>query len=922
MSPDPNSKRKSAWNLPTGQSLSFSAPLAAWVCGLSLCACVPAHSQIYDSLDAHPPRWYLDTSDCDARVASQENLADGGIDGGACEKITFTANNGTEALLIYPIEPTRPLDDLTANVSLMSARAGSRIGFRVRYPYLRDEETRRPVSVVVYGSSYERAGTFDSIGVGMIERALRLKAVAVRRQYGTEADMDDPYVDGVVINAYSGRGTTALRIDELRIDGLVPVGDQIVLGNHAAMDPTTRVRRPGDDLAPVNQNAFPQGTVTRILQHNGEPLSWVRSLGFDAVLIRGPPDAEILREAIRARVKIYSPPPSAPDPVLQPLLDPIAGWYLGSGEALDSRHIDDVAQTSRRLRSWPTRWQRPLVAAPAEHWRRYAALVDAIIDDLPIRNRGIPGGEEVAQMQETRMRVGDRVESGVGIVSMPAETMLVQAESIADLVGAPQPISFRWHSMWAQTMRSLESTPAAILFRSSRSLATGSELATQRSTALSYINRIVAMISPWVATASPAPPPPLVGAPYRCSRLTSGGTDLLILTTVAARGTEVLAGDGEVIDIQLSPTEATRTVWRLTHFSAERLTPEVTATGARIQIVSPDVAEIIVLSSDPSVGGSLAQSAARFARQAGLDRWQLASDLVRRTEMNWAAASATRVSDRAAPTNLVAVARRTLADAEPLYRAGDVDASLRMARRADAWALRSEWQLAEALMPNWPQPTSCPPMDSGCAEIQTAWHPLMDDAGWGINRIPTGSLDTEDLLGRWNFGKRMNDRVESEVLFAGRGTFQGTGALRARVTGRAEDALPGGYEGTAIQIRSPSVRVSRGTAIRIDVMVRTLGFGRPHQGVLVYDTIGGQELGVLIRGRADWTPVRLYRQAVIDGEVSVMFELIGAGEATLDDVQLRIWEPQSPQILPLRPIAQRTNRSESAAKLEVESTNR
>jgi hypothetical protein len=89
-------------------------------------------------------------------------------------------------------------------------------------------------------------------------------------------------------------------------------------------------------------------------------------------------------------------------------------------------------------------------------------------------------------------------------------------------------------------------------------------------------------------------------------------------------------------------------------------------------------------------------------------------------------------------------------------------------------------------------------------------------------------------------------------------------------------------------------------------MVRTLGFGRPHQGVLVYDTIGGQELGVLVRGRADWTPVRLYRQAVDDGEVSVMFELIGAGEASVDDVQLRVWDPQRPRVLPLRPIVQRT----------------
>ncbi len=191
-------------------------------------------------------------------------------------------------------------------------------------------------------------------------------------------------------------------------------------------------------------------------------------------------------------------------------------------------------------------------------------------------------------------------------------------------------------------------------------------------------------------------------------------------------------------------------------------------------------------------------------------------------------------------------------------------------------------------------------MDCGSAEIQTAWRPLMSDQGWGIDRLRGGSLDDPESLRQWSFGKRMTSRVESEVTFANRSTYQGAGALRARVTSLADDALPGGYEGTAIQIRSPSVRVPAGTPIRIDVMVRTIGFGRPHQGVLVYDTVGGQEMGVLIRGRANWTPVRLYRQSMAEGEINVMFELIGAGEATIDEVQMRIWEPQDTQPLPLR----------------------
>lgn len=872
-------------------------------------------AQIYDALDTHPPRWYLDRSDCDARVLQQGHLVDGGVGGDGCETLTFNASHGTEAILVYPIEPVQPLDDLVAGVSLMSAKKGARIGLRVRFPYLRDTETRRPVAVIVYGATYQNPGEFASIGVGSIERPLKLKYVALRKEHGSDADLREPYVDGVVINAYAGPGKTALRISELRVDGLVPLGEEVALGvgSHPATarsGDSTQVRRlspDGKGLPFDAGTAFPIGTVTRILQHNGEPLFWVRSLGFDAVLLPSPPDADILREAIRARVKIYAPPPSSPDPAIESLLDPVAGWFLGSGEAMDLQQLEEFMLHSQNLRKWPEQWRRPLIGAPSESWTRYAPLLDGLINDLPPRIRGLPGDEETAQMVGTQRRIGAQVETGVGIMSMPPDSMLRQVDAIAEAIGAPSPDSFHWHAMWVQAMRSLEVTPRAILFRSTRAVSSGLPMDDQRSMALSYVNRMIAMIAPWVATGTLSPAPSVVGAPYRCTRLTIGGTEMLIMTTLVSRGDEVLAGDGESFDILLNPADAAKTVWRMTHFSAERISPESTPTGARLSIVSPDAVEIVVLSSDPSEGGRLAASAQRFARQAGLDRWQLAGDLVRRTRDNWAMANAMRAAERSAPTNLVTVAEQTLSQAEPAYRAGDTDATLRMARRADAWALRSEWQLAEALMPDWPMPTSCPPIMLGASQIQASWRTLMDDAGWGVNRLVTGTLDTPDLLGqnRWSFGQRLKDRATSELSHVRRGTYQGAGALRARVSPLADDPLPGGYEGTVIQIRSPAIRVAAGKAIRIDTMVRTLGFGSPHQGLLVYDTLGGQEMGVLVRGNAGWVPVRLYRQATEETEVHVMFEVIGAGEATIDDVQLRLWEPNRSMLQERRPIAEK-----------------
>lgn len=430
----------------------------------------------------------------------------------------------------------------------------------------------------------------------------------------------------------------------------------------------------------------------------------------------------------------------------------------------------------------------------------------------------------------------------------------------------------------------------------------------QRSMALSYTNRMIAMLSPWIATGTPSPPPTVYGARYRCTRLNVGAADMLVLTSLATRGNEVLAGDGQALELALNPADAGKTVWRLTHFSAERMTAQATPTGARLPIVSPDAVEIIVLSSDTTEGGRLASSAQRFARQASLDRWQLASALVERTRDSWVMASAMRAVSGSAPTNLINVADETLRQAEPAYRAGDIGATLRMARRADAWALRSEWQLAEAMMPDWPAPTSCPPIALGAAPIQATWRALMDESGWGQNRLVTGSMDTPDLIGqnRWSFGQRMQQRATSELSHIQRGVYRGRGALRARVTPLADDPLPGGYEGTVIQIRSPSVRVDSGRAVRIDVMVRTVGFGAPHQGLLVYDTIGGQEMGVLVRGRPDWTPVRLYRQVTDQNEIHVMFEVIGAGEAVIDDVQLHLWEPGELTQPARRPIAQKT----------------
>ncbi|MDM4014586.1 hypothetical protein [Roseiconus lacunae] len=919
------------FSITNGPAIHGFAGRLAWmiVVAIGMTANVFLRAEFYDRLDAFPPRWQLDTSDCDARFIEHKVLPSSGHDNGGCETITFRAALGSEAVIAYQIEPVHAIDDLNANVYVLSARRGARVGLRVRFPYQRDPETRRPLSTVLYGATYERPGKFQRLGVGKIESDLLVRIAKLRQQLGTEANLADPYVDAVAINAYSGAGLTTLRLDDLSVSGMVNVGEHARL---SGVPPVTSSTKVGDsEITPRRQmlsapklvrslpsvqspatvgevesarSAFPQTSIVRILEHRGEPLTWLRSLGFDAVLLAKPPSADILREAIRTGMMIYAPPPIAPDPELQSLLDPVMAWYLGGGVALDQQRIEQTDRTVSRLRRFPSVWQRPIVIAPVEAMNRYAAFADGIVFDSATRSRGLTATEQVQSYSIACSRIVDRIDVAVSLESSVPQRLLEMNRAIADQNGAPEANLFRWHSLLVQLYQTLEHSPAAIVFHSPEALTSGTAIAHQRSLALSYINRTVAMLAPWMAWAERSNPYTVSGAPYHCGVLQSDRAQLLLLTSNVGVRDQLLAGDGSSIEIQLPPEMASYTAWRMTDFSTERI-PIQTINGlTQLQIVSPDVAEFIVISPDARLGAQLSQAARTQVKRAAADRWQLSGEQVQHAQADWQYAVSSGATESLMPVALVNAAVDTHSRAEDAYRSGDFETTLRLARRADAWATRANVQLGQSLLPNDLRQDirylSVPPLDEGNLPLQTVWRPLMDDRGWSRNLIALGGLDQPQAIGpdNWTFGKRKLDRAESDLAWISRGFFSGAGAIRMSAASTTGEPLGGGYAGTIAMLSSPAVRIEAQQTVRIDVMVRTLGFGQPHQGLLVYDNLGGQEMGVLVNDATQWKRVRLYRHNSSDRQVKAMFEIIGDGEAVIDEVTIQVWEPDELAKLP------------------------
>lgn len=879
-----------------------------------------ATAQLVDPLDAYPPRWHLTGSDCNAQLIRHNSQPRDGIGGSGCEAVALQCGAGTQALLEYRIEPTRVIDELTARVFVKSSKGGQSIGLRVRFPLLIDPATGQTVTVTLFGAGYRDAGQWQQLSIGQIEKPLRLKTLALRREYGSEANLSEVFVEAVVINAYTGPGATTLLIDNLTVDGMVPVTSVKALARNASSTTPVGVEGERFETGTVETTvterldtrlaAFPSGRITRILQHNGEPLEWVKTLGFDAVLLARPADHAILGEALRARVDVYAPPPTAPEPHITSLLQPLAGYYLGTSQ--DAAQVAAATATADRVRGWPGVWQRPLMVAPAEAMRAYAGIADALVHDLPPPIRNLGGEEEIAALADRRGRVGRTMAEAVGVQSEAPAALTRQLDAIAAAIGAPRSEDVYWHAIWLQVARALEASPRAILFRSSRSLTSGKTEDQRRSMALSYINRYLEAIGALAAHGNPISPLSTSDPSYRCGRMEFPGGQLLIATSNTQHRGLTLAGDGDSLQIMLPPGDANKFVWRVTQFTAERVPVQATSQGAHAEIISPDLVETLVLSGDPALGGRLATVLRRVGVQAATDRWQLTREAVQQVREDWQAATVTRIAPASrSALDLLAAADRTLRDAEPMFRSGDAGSTLRLVRRADAWMMKSRWQLHTALSPErqLSATTSCPPLLSvGGIATQVLWWPLMSDNGWGDNLLIGGSLDSTRLLGQagWVVGRRPEplNSTQSDVNIVHGPQVQGEGCLQASVAAAGGTPLPGGYAGTAVQIRSPSIRAAAKTALRIDAQIRTLGFGGPDQGVLVYDSIGGPELGVLVRATPQWQNVRLYRQTLSDAEVEVLFELIGAGEVLIDDVQVRAWSGEATEPIPLRRLSE------------------
>lgn len=885
---------------------------------LAIVCCAVGPLRADEPFETAEPTWKLAAADCQARLAGHQRTFSQAHSGHGSEYVAVQAPaGGSYVYLSHAIEPARVIPELAASVWVLSDRTGIQLLLRVVLPRTIDPRSQAPLTTLVHGEMLEEAGGWRRLAVDNLPERLDSQARVLRRQLPqTSIDVREAYVDLVVINAYGGSGLTQLWIDDLELAGSVASPEfreeqqPPAVARASRQTPALEAVLRGTVLEIEGRPAAP-----RIIEHQGESLEWLKSLGFTAVKLARPPSSEQLAEARRLKLWLIAPPPQAiGGRTITDDYDRVLAWDLGSDLAGPDLEATKALAGAVRQAD-PAR--RPLICAPRAKFWNYSRLADILMVELPSLGGSIELDElgDWLRARQGMARPGTPV--WVSLASAPSQELQAQLEAIAGglretpgqagaaaggagdsgpdnrgagdisaMDGAMDGGAIDVRQLRLVALRAAAAGARGVCFRSSSRMLDGDA----RSQALSLVNLDLSLIEPWSAAGEFAAEIPASDPSARVTVMSTDRSQLLVATPVArgqqyelpppAKGDVSFVVAGAPRSSRAYLVTPTGLVWLR---DARRV-----AGGLRVAVPAPGPVRMVVLTENPLVLNHLSrrlaesnQSAAAALRQIALARLTAVETIDRQLTAQG------RVQTEA--LTWLTEARASLRTCEQLLDAADYGASQQHAELALSSLARirhSRWLQAASAFATPVASPCCTSFDA----LPLHWRlaSRLKSQAWGENVLPAGGFEDLSALeaAGWRHYRGADAGLATTVELAASAARQGASGLVLRAT--ADDGQPA-VETPPLWITSAPVRVKAGQLVRISGWVK---LPRPvtgaSDGLLIFDSAGGLPLALRIREPGEWREFVFYRAAPADGELSVTLALSGAGEAWVDELAISL----------------------------------
>ena len=868
-----------------------------------------AFAQHVDSFDQGARRFSLWRDDARTVMRSIQQPTPTPAEPGV-ETIEFTHGNGSFIYLISPIEPCAIIPELNASIRIRSAQAGMRIGLRVVFPKARHPATHAALTEVVFGIPNEGAGRWSTSAITNVVNLLEERQRFLRRLFGPDVDLREPYVDAILLSVYGYPGTTKLQVDDLVVDGMIAPS---TLAMESSSDPATATL----DEPPSERLRRIQQTVPRWIQHQGESLPYLQSLGFNAVVARNPNDPLIADQAIASGMSVVAPPPSLiPSEDQAASYEHISAWLLGL--ALNQNQLpssrDRVAQLSR----FPKTLAKPTIAEAWELYGTYSQLSDWLAVPTPLPTTVRSSKESAELMLNQRAPISARNLPMTSLWTQPSNEWLAQRAMASSTLGRDPWLLVdhdRLHTR-LQWIRSVMQGARGWIFRSPSSLDAGSDTANARAETFANLNREIDLLLPWIQASESAWTPIATSSNAHSAAMLETPASQLVLAVASGEWDTICspAPNTERLTLTIPVGGQPRQVYRITHGDLERLPTQLSPGAMQITIDQPALIEQVVSMVDTGPLNYLRDALRRQAPSLIENNIDTAGQLIQLAQMTLVA----RQLPASEPHwDSVREAQSAHRAALQLLANSELPRASQAAQRATTLAqrtIRNSWNVAHE---QFPSINSSPLIASPLSlPLHFELDRVLQNRTWQslpLPGVPFSDLSAWQSAG-WESNHRLTDSVNSSIEMQTAAGPNAQPTLILQSTSRTGQPIPTGYAGASMRITSPTVELPAGALVHIEGLVLVESPSNESQsGLLVCDNMGGEALGQLISSYDDqntnnpprtnagpsWKRISLFRMITDERKLELYFETRGAVRAMITDLSLEWITPSQNRNLPI-----------------------
>ncbi len=862
------------------------------------------HAQFHESFESPVPSWDRRETDCIIPDSQWRQKRSNDLETrNRFEEISFQTSAGTKILVSHNISPALVISELRPSLRIKSSRPGIQIFVRVVLPHTPSPEGRGPMTTLLPGPTCRHAEDWKTISFASesknLQEKLKEELWLLRRKHGPHITDRDAYIDKIVLNLYTGAGDSLVQVDDLKVDGVVAadkLAAKVALENgDIHRDPSVQVAGSTEPAERHKSLVIRDGTVLLvkkkpffplIIQHQGEPFEFLKSLGFNVVELKATATYEQLKQAEDLGLWLVCPAPTSIG--LSPIefqYDRVLAWSMG--QQLTGRNVTTIQERIREIRESDLREGRPVVAGAASHWTTIAQQVDILNVGLEPIGSSFLASQYSDWILQRSQSIYNTKPVWADIQTDFPKSLSSQISTIAQQV-PPTPIEPQQLKVLAY--EAITGGARGLRFTSRSRLDNSDPTTRLRALSIEWINSEILRLEPWIVGGALMGQVPTDDTEIQVTAISTNRSRLLLIQR-PTHHEQYVAGDSPVRTISFRDSDTTFTdrAFLIADTGLENLPNSRSLGGNEIRIENCPYAAAVVLTQDPMVTTNLNQSYRRQGRPTSFEiriqltrQWLAIMQLIDRqlSEMGRSSTAASAALNEA--VNAFRTASSLVENNSPQTAVTHVD------RTDERLAFARREMITEPL--GMFQSKTSSPLISHCSLIPLHWE-LADrlvNSQWQPNGLPGG--DFEDLNHMMQSGwenRRLDDnQVDTKVeLLEGEAALDGRYGLRMEVRPAHDSSV---VDAIPLWITTPRVPVRGGQLIRIHGWVNIPQVIQGNaDGLKIIDSIGGDEMAERIPITQGWQEFTLYRGVESDRDVQVKFALTGIGEVFIDEVTIR-----------------------------------